>query len=327
MSDVALDVRQRNRVFLAAETDRVALGARARRAPDAMHVVLRIVRQIEIEDMAHIGNVQASRGHVGGDQHGDVAVVKVAHHLQPLVLRHVAGERLRDEAVGRQGSLEDLGQRQVFTNTIVRRADSAQQPDQQRNLLLGGGDKVIMPRNGRTESSTVHTGDSSFVSLLSGWVQQGVENFFATQRILVDLAMSQNANAMNLVRSRLTDSDFCPAAVLTELAGEGMSNFIEGQKLLLNLAQKEYEIVATGVKERVSGNAAAVAITDLAERGFNTFVEMQLDFLKLASKQTHTWLTAVKAGKGFDTEGLVETAQDAMEHFRSCPEEVPQHSG
>ncbi len=172
-----------------------------------------------------------------------------------------------------------------------------------------------MPRNGRTESSTVHTGDSSFVSLLSGWVQQGVENFFATQRILVDLAMSQNANAMNLVRSRITDSDFCPAAVLTELAGEGMSNFIEGQKLLLNLAQKEYEIVTTGVKERVSGNAAAVAITDLAERGFNTFVEMQLDFLKLASKQTDTWLTAIKAGKGFDTEGLVETAQDAMGTF------------
>ncbi|MGB8887530.1 MAG: hypothetical protein WCC87_12455 [Candidatus Korobacteraceae bacterium] len=172
-----------------------------------------------------------------------------------------------------------------------------------------------MPRNGKTESSTVHIGDSSFVSLLSGWVQQGVENFFATQRILVDLAMSQNANAMNLVRSRVTDSDFCPAAVLTELAGEGMSNFIEGQKLLLSLAQKEYEIVTTGVKERVSGNAAAVAITDLAERGFNTFVEMQLDFLKLASKQTDTWLTAIKAGKGFDSQDLVENAQDAMDTF------------
>jgi len=172
-----------------------------------------------------------------------------------------------------------------------------------------------MPRNGKTESSTVHTGDSSFVSLLSGWVQQGVENFFATQRILVDLAMSQNANAMNLVRSRLTDSDFCPAAVVTELAGEGISNFIEGQKLLLNLAQREYEIVTTGVKERVSGNTTAVALTDLAQRGFDTFVEMQLDFLKLASKQTHTWLTAVKAGKGFDGEGLVELARDSMETF------------
>ena len=172
-----------------------------------------------------------------------------------------------------------------------------------------------MPRNGKPESSTIHTGDSSFVSLLSGWVQQGVENFFATQRILVDLAMSQNANAMNLVRSRLTDSNFCPAAVLTELAGEGMSNFIEGQKLLLSLAQKEYEIVATGVKERVAGYGTAVAITDLAQRGFDTFVEMQLDFLKLASKQTHTWLNAVKAGKGFDADGLVELARDSMETF------------
>jgi hypothetical protein len=175
--------------------------------------------------------------------------------------------------------------------------------------------EVIMPRNGKPESSTVHIGDSSFVSLLSGWVQQGVENFFATQRILVDLAMSQNANAMNLVRSRLTDSDFCPAAVLTDLAGEGISNFIEGQKLLLNLAQKEYEIITTGVKERVSGNATAVALTDLAERGFNTFVDMQLDFLKLASKQSDTWLTAIKAGKSFDSDGLVEAAQDAMDTF------------
>src|SRR5580698_3544293 len=160
-----------------------------------------------------------------------------------------------------------------------------------------------MPRNGKTESSTILSGDSSFVSLLSGWVQQGVENFFATQRILVDLAMSQNANAMNLVRSRFADPDFCPAAIVTELAAEGMTNFIEGQKLLLSLAQKEYEIVATGVKERVAGYSAAVAVTDLAERSFSTFVDMQQDFLKMASKQTHTWLTAVKAGKGFDGEG------------------------
>jgi hypothetical protein len=178
--------------------------------------------------------------------------------------------------------------------------------------------EVIMPRNGKTESSTVHIGDSSFVSLLSGWVQQGVENFFATQRILVDLAMSQNANAMNLVRSRITDSDFCPAAVLADLAGEGMSNFVEGQKLLLNLAQREYEIIATGVKERVAGNSAAVAIAELAERSFNTFVDLQMDFLKLASKQTDTWLDAVKAGKGFDSEGLVETARSAMDTFVSA---------
>jgi hypothetical protein len=146
-------------------------------------------------------------------------------------------------------------------------------------------------------------------------VQQGVENFFATQRILVDLAMSQNANAMNLVRTRLTDANFCPAAVVTELAGEGITNFIEGQKLLLSLAQREYEIVTTGVKERVSNYTAAVAVTDLAQRSFDTFVDMQMDFLKLAGKQTHQWLTSVKAGKGFDGEGLVELASDAVDTF------------
>jgi len=172
-----------------------------------------------------------------------------------------------------------------------------------------------MPRNGKTESSTVHTGDSSFVSLLSGWVQQGVENFFATQRILVDLAMSQNANVMSMVRKRFQDPEFCPAEVASELAGEAMTNFIEGQKLLLDLAQREHEILTEGVKERVSGSNTAVAVTELAQRGFNTFVELQQDFLKMASKQTHTWLTAVKAGKPFDAGNLVEMAREAMDEF------------
>ena len=172
-----------------------------------------------------------------------------------------------------------------------------------------------MPRTGKPESSTVHTGDSSFVSLLSGWVQQGVENFFATQRILVDLAMTQNANAMKMIRSRFADPAFCPAAIASELAGEVMNNFIEGQKLLLGLAQREHEIVTTGVKERVAGNSAAVAMTDLVQRGFDTFIDMQNEFLKMASKQTNTWLNAVKTGKGFDREGLVETAREGMETF------------
>lgn len=172
-----------------------------------------------------------------------------------------------------------------------------------------------MPRNGKPESSTVHIGDSSFVSLLSGWVQQGVENVFATQRILVDLAMTQNANAMNLVRGRFADPEFCPVAIASELAGEALSNFVEGQKLLLSLVQKEYEIVTTGVKERVAGYTPAVAATELAQRGFDSFIEMQQDVLKMASKQTHTWLTAVKDGKGFEGGNLVEMAREAMDTF------------
>lgn len=173
-----------------------------------------------------------------------------------------------------------------------------------------------MPRNDKPESSTIHNnGDSSFVSLLAGWMQQGVENVFATQRILVDLAMSQNANAMSMIRGRFADPNFRPAEVATELAGEAIANFIEGQKLLLGLAQREYEIVTMGVKERVAGYTAAVAITDLAQRGFDTYVTMQQEFLKIASRQTHTWLSAVKSGKGFEADGLVEAAREAVEIF------------
>ena len=48
-----------------------------------------------------------------------------------------------------------------------------------------------MPTTVKSESSRTHSGESSFVSLLSGWAQQGVQSFFATQRILMDLAMRQ----------------------------------------------------------------------------------------------------------------------------------------
>jgi hypothetical protein len=45
--------------------------------------------------------------------------------------------------------------------------------------------EVGMPRVSNHAPATYER-PSSFVSLLSGWVQQGVESFFATQRILVD---------------------------------------------------------------------------------------------------------------------------------------------
>jgi hypothetical protein len=172
-----------------------------------------------------------------------------------------------------------------------------------------------MPRTEKHESYTAHNGDSSFVSLLSGWMQQGVENLFATQRILVDLAMGQNANVMHMVRSRFGDPDFCPVGVVSEFAGEAMENFIEGQKLLLGLLKREQQIVTNGVKERVSGNTVAVAATEVAQRGLNTFIDMHQEFLRMASKQTHAWLTAIKAGKPFDPENLIEMAREGMDTF------------
>lgn len=164
-------------------------------------------------------------------------------------------------------------------------------------------------------TTNLETAESSFFNLLSGWMQQGIENFFAVQRVIVDLAVRQNAAAMQIVRERLADPAFCPMAIASEFVGEGMTNFIEGQKLLLDLAHRENELIMNAVKDRVGISTTAVAMTDMARRSLNTFIEMHQEFLKSASKQTHAWLDAVEKGKGYDGEQFVEFARDAMENF------------
>ena len=162
--------------------------------------------------------------------------------------------------------------------------------------------------------SPIH-GPSSLLSLLTGWVQQGVESFFATQRVLVDVAMRQNAVAMKTLREGMSDPENSPLAILAELAVEGTSSFVEAQRILLNMAQQENDIIMNGVKERVAGNMPMVAMTDLLRRSIDTFIHMQQDFLKITSKQTISWLEDVKVGKGFQGTHLVEFAREGMDTF------------
>jgi len=160
-----------------------------------------------------------------------------------------------------------------------------------------------------------HPHESSFVSVLSGWAQQGVQTFFATQRMLLDLAMRQNANIMHALRQQLSDPHHSPTAIFSEVAGEGMTNFIEGQKILLDLGKKQNEILMTGVKERIGDWPAAHAMTDLLRRSVETFIHMQEEFLKIAGKQTHTWVEAARTGKPYQPEHLVDLAREGMENF------------
>ena len=172
-----------------------------------------------------------------------------------------------------------------------------------------------MPAVVRTEGSRTHPRDSSFISVLSGWAQQGVQSFFATQRILLDLAMRQNANVMHVLREQLSDPQHSPTAILGEMAGEGVSHFIEGQKVLLELGKQQNEILLTGVKERIGNSPAAHALTDLLRRSVDTFIHMQEEFLKIADKQTHTWIDAAKTGKPYQPDKVVDLAREGMENF------------
>src|SRR5512141_2660638 len=132
-----------------------------------------------------------------------------------------------------------------------------------------------MARNGKPRPAVKEPPASTFLSLLSGWVQQGIESFFATQRVLVDVAMRQNAIAMKSLRDVLSDPENSPTAIFTELAVEGTSSFIDAQRILLTLVEQENELIMNGVKERVTGVAPAVAMTDLMRRSIATFVDMQ----------------------------------------------------
>lgn len=172
------------------------------------------------------------------------------------------------------------------------------------------------------EPITAQPRPSSFVSLLSGWVQQAMESFFATQRILIDVAMRQNANTMKAMRESLSDPEHSPASLLTELAVEGTANFIEAQRILLDLAQEENELLMNGVKERVSGSNTAVAMTNLMRRSVENFVAMQQEFLTIAGKQSQNWLHDMKAGKSYDSNRLVELVREGMENFVSTQKKL-----
>lgn len=163
------------------------------------------------------------------------------------------------------------------------------------------------------ESRPAH--DSSMLSLLSGWGQQGVQTLFATQRILLDLAMRQNASVMHAVRQQLSDPHRSPTAILSEIAEESMTNFLEGQKILLALGKEQNDILLNGVKDRLGDCPRRRALIDLLQRSVHTFIEMHDQYLKIASKQTHTWLESAKAGKPYQPEHMIDMAREAMENF------------
>ena len=165
------------------------------------------------------------------------------------------------------------------------------------------------------ESPRTHPRESTVVSLLSGWAQQGAQTLFATQRILIDLAMRQNASVMHAIREQLSDPHHSPTAILSEVAEDGLTNFLEGQKVLLELGKQQNEILMTRCQRTGWETGRAHALTDLLRRSVETFIEMQEEYLKIAGKQTHTWVEAAKAGKPYQPEHVVDLAREGMENF------------
>jgi len=106
-----------------------------------------------------------------------------------------------------------------------------------------------------------------------------------------------------------------PVTILTELAVEGTSTFIEAQRIFLNLIQQENNLILNGVKERVGFSAPVSALTSFAHRSIDTLINLQQGFLTTTSKQTLHLLESVQSGKINQTAQVVAVAREAMENF------------
>lgn len=76
MADEFLDIRQGNRIGLAAKADCVTRCASACGAADAVNIVLTVLGQVVVDDAFHIRDVQAARRDIGTDQYLQFAALK-----------------------------------------------------------------------------------------------------------------------------------------------------------------------------------------------------------------------------------------------------------
>src|SRR5713101_3022624 len=86
----------RNHRFLIAgrhDGNRCAASSRATRTADAMYVIVGVVRDIEIEDMTDIGNIEAPRCYVGGHKQRHFVFAKLLQCGRAGLLVHIPMER------------------------------------------------------------------------------------------------------------------------------------------------------------------------------------------------------------------------------------------
>ena len=76
--DVFLDVGKRDDIVFAAKADRVAFRAGSRGTADAMDVILRVLRQIVVDHVFDVRDVQAPRGHIRPYQDRQIAALELA---------------------------------------------------------------------------------------------------------------------------------------------------------------------------------------------------------------------------------------------------------
>jgi hypothetical protein len=99
MINIRLDVHERIRIFLTRKANRVATIPGPCRTADSMYIVFRVLRQIIIEHMAYVWDMQPASRDVGRDHHRELTLGELLQQTEPLLLWHIASQRLGIKAI------------------------------------------------------------------------------------------------------------------------------------------------------------------------------------------------------------------------------------
>jgi hypothetical protein len=119
------------------EREGITRGIGTTRAADAVNVVFRGTRHIEVDNVAECLDVDATRGNVGRDQHRIASTLESIERRRPLRLRAVAVNALRINPVAHQVLGNSVGAMlRACEDECLPDVASSQQVDEQRRLQM-----------------------------------------------------------------------------------------------------------------------------------------------------------------------------------------------
>src|SRR5580704_7565591 len=121
-------------------------------AADAVHVVVGMDRHVEIIDVADVGNIEAARGDVGGDQQRNFVLAELLERRGARRLVHVAVQRLHRKAVAQQRAMQrgDVAFAVAEDDAVLHAFGGADQAAQRVALLgaVAAGSRQELGRGG-----------------------------------------------------------------------------------------------------------------------------------------------------------------------------------
>lgn len=154
----------------------------------------------------------------------------------------------------------------------------------------------------------------SVTGMVGDWVRQGTEGFIATQKILLDLAAQQNALALTIARERLGLISPTPSKTVVDLTSKTVHNLMEAQQTILDIAAKENDIIAEGVKPGMV-DTPVEGLAEVVHQGLANCIAAQKNFLEFVEAEADGAIKDAGHGKRFDTGRLADVAREGIRIF------------